>query len=211
MKVLCPKCSAPVPTDQVNVAKDLAYCPQCRDAFSVSDMLSEGPGADALAEPPAGAWRRVEDGASIIGASTRSPIALFLVPFMCVWSGGSLGGIYGSQIIKGKLDLGLSLFGIPFVLGTVMLGSVALMAVFGKVEVTVGRASSVFVGIGSIGWTRRFDWSTVTSIREDFGGARGSNKVIVLEGKDRLAFGTGLNESRRFFLVRALKQLRRGA
>lgn len=211
VKVLCPKCSAPVPTDQVNMAKDLAYCPQCRDAFSISETIGGSPDADTFVEPPPGTWRRVEDGASIIGASTRSPIALFLIPFMGVWSGTSLGGIYGSQIIKGEFDLFRSLFGIPFLLGTVMLGSVALMAVFGKVEVTIGRTSAVFVGIGPVGWTRRFDWSTVTSIREDSNGGRGSSKVIVLEGKDRLAFGTGLNESRRYFLLRTLKQLQRGA
>ena len=50
-----------------------------------------------------------------LGATTRSPIAFFLVPFMCVWSGGSLGGVYGSQVLNGEFDLGISLFGIPFI------------------------------------------------------------------------------------------------
>lgn len=49
-----------------------------------------------------------------ISATTESPIAFFLVPFMLVWSGGSLGGIYGTQIANGHFNLFLSLFGIPF-------------------------------------------------------------------------------------------------
>ena len=64
-------------------------------------------------------------------------MAFFLVPFMCVWSGGSLGGIYGSQFFQSKFDLSMSLFGIPFVLGTLLFGSFALMTVCGKVVVSI--------------------------------------------------------------------------
>ena len=36
--------------------------------------------------------------------STRSCIAFFLVPFTLFWAGGSLGGIYGTQIAKGEFN-----------------------------------------------------------------------------------------------------------
>ena len=70
---------------------------------------------------------------------------------MCVWSGFSLGGIYGSQIAAGEFNLGLSLFGIPFVLGTLFFGSLAVMTVRGKVVIAVDRnAGRIFTGVGRI-------------------------------------------------------------
>ena len=167
--------------------------------------------ADTLRNPPKGAWFRKGIDGVVVGASTRSPVAFFLVPFICVWSVVSVGTIVGSQIAMGQFDLSASLFGIPFILGSLLFGALALMTVWGKVEVSIGKVSSVFVGIGPIGWKRRFDWSTVQTIREDSSQVRypgGHAGTIVLEGKERLTFGMGLNEPRRYFVLNALKYLR---
>ena len=80
------------------------------------------------------------------------------------------------------------------------------MAMFGKIEVFIGEISSVFVGIGPVGWTRRFDWLEVQTIRED-------EAAIVLEGKTCLEFNSGilgmeLNEERRYFVLNVLKYLK---
>ncbi len=194
------------------MATDLAFCPQCNDGFKVSESIDqESVSPDSLRNPPKGAWFRKEMDRVVVGATTRSPVAFFLVPFMCVWSGFSLGGIYGSQIAKGEFDLGSSLFGIPFVLGSILFWSFALMAICGKVEVSIGNMSSVFVGIGKVGWTRSFEWSAVQTIREDGTNVSypgGHQAAIVLEGKERLKFGTGLNEKRRYFVLNALKYLK---
>ena len=40
---------------------------------------------------------------------------------MLIWSGGSLGGIYGTQIANQEFSLLQSLFGIPFIIGTINL------------------------------------------------------------------------------------------
>lgn len=211
MKIQCPKCKNVAPADQVNMATDLAFCPQCNEGFRISESIDrETVNPEILRNPPKGAWFRKEMDRIVVGASTRSPAAFFLVPFMCVWSGFSLGGIYGSQIAKGEFNLGMSLFGIPFILGSLLFWSLALMTICGKVEVSIGRLSSVFVGVGKLGWTRKFEWSTVQNIREDGatmnypGSQQGS---IVLEGKERLKFGSGLNEQRRYFVVNTLKYL----
>lgn len=211
MKIQCPTCKQTVPPDQVNMAADLAFCPRCNEGFKISATIDQDAvSADVLKNPPRGAWFRQEMDQIVVGASTRSPIALFLVPFMCVWSGGSLGGIYGSQIASGKFDLAAALFGIPFLLGTILFGSIALMTVCGKIEVSIGRESSVFMGIGRIGWLRRFDWADIKTIREDSLQMRypgSSSHAIVLEGRRRLKIN-GLNESRRYFVLNALKYLR---
>ena len=111
MRVECPACQRPISADSINVAKDVTVCPACNEAFALSALVAEGRQTDfQLREPPSGAWFRTEMNGWELGATTRHPIAFFLVPFMCVWSGFSLGGIYGSQIVQGKFDHPRSVF-----------------------------------------------------------------------------------------------------
>ncbi len=129
---------------------------------------------------------------------------------MCVWSGFSLGGIYGTQIYHGKFNLGMSLFGIPFVLGTLFLGSMAVMSACGKVTLQViGNEGTVFTGVGPIGWRRRFQWNEVTGIRRTirYGNRGSSSEQITLEGTKKINFGSGINAERLEFILSALRQL----
>ena len=193
---VCPKCRAAIPLEDVNVSTDLALCRKCGQTWSYADLVdaTEVAHFDPV-NPPRGAWYREElpDG-FLVGASTRSWAALFLVPFMCVWSGFSLGGIYGTQIVKGQFSLGQSLFGIPFVLGTLLFGSLAAMTVCGKVVVRVnGDEGSVFTGVGPIGWRRRFSWRGVTGVRrtERVGRKGGVTRQITLDGEKNINIGGG--------------------
>lgn len=214
MKPTCPQCSAAIPPTEVNVAANVASCPQCSEVFALSDIVSTqdiDPEFDITA-PPKGAWFDEDFRGWRIGASTRSAAALFLVPFMCVWSGFSLGGIYGSQLLKGEFNPTLSLFGIPFVLGTLLFGSIAVMSVVGRVDViVVDGAGIVFTGVGPLGWTRRFDWSEVTKIEEDVGphSSGSSGYVLSFVGATRLKFGGMLSDPRRYYLLQGLRLLRR--
>jgi len=84
-----------------------------------------------------------------------SPSVFFFVPFTCVWSGLSMAGIYGTQIARRAFDLKLSLFGIPFLLGSIFLVGSCLFMLFGKRVLTLRRGKGVyFSGIGATGWTR---------------------------------------------------------
>lgn len=210
MKIECPLCHQVVPPNQVNIQTDLAFCPVCNEGFKISENSVTELNQEILLNPPKGTWFREEPARIVLGATTRSPIAIFLVPFMMVWSGGSLGGIYGTQILHRHFNLGQSLFGIPFLIGTVFIGSAALMATFGKVEISIGRVSTIFTGIGSLGWTRRFNWLSVKSIREDFGNFNENGRpqrLIYIEGDNTLKFGSGLTENRRSFILNKLKYL----
>lgn len=124
-----------------------------------------------------------------------------------------MGGIYGSQIAKGKFDLTQSLFGIPFLLGTVVLTSLCLMTTLGKVVVRgLNDQGSIFVGVGAIGWTRRFRWSEIQSIRESMSKWQQNGRnmpLIELNGPQPIRFGTQLTDARREFIIAALKQVRR--
>mgnify|MGYP006883238833 CR=1 FL=1 len=160
--------------------------------------------------PPRGTYLRHDGVETVIGASTRSPAAFLFVPFLVVWSGLSLGGLYGSQIAKGKFDLFLSLFGIPFLIVVLLLGWSTLMCVVGRVEVRLRHGEgAVFTGIGPIGSRERFDASAISEVREQRSrrsGRRASSTCIVLEGPRPLFFGSQLNSPRRRFMIATLRQ-----
>ena len=199
--------------EDVNVASDVALCRSCSQTFSFAELAQEQaePPMD-MSRPPRGAWLRQMGGGFEVGASTRSAIAFFLVPFTLVWSGGSLGGIYGTQIAKGALDWKLCLFGLPFLLGSLLLVPLALLCVCGKIVVRrEGDRGEVFTGIGRIGWTRRFRWSEVKAVRRSLTKWQQNNRrvpLIEIElGTKSLRFGSQLTSQRREFLLRALKQV----
>ena len=98
--------------------------------------------------------------------STRSCIAIFLVPFTLVWAGGSLGGIYGTQIAKGEFNWMMSLFGVPFLLGSVALIGLTVMSVCGRTIVELaGGKFSIRTGALGVYRTRSAAWHDVRSCR----------------------------------------------
>lgn len=212
MQVRCPNCDAQMNPEDVNVGADTAFCRKCDEAFALSKLIHmEEAAAVDLDHPPKGAWfERTFDGFTV-GATTRHPAAFFIVPFMCVWSGGSLGGIYGSQIATGNYSVILSLFGIPFLLFSILFWAIALMTVCGRVVLKVeGTAGGILTGVGSIGRKKLFNWLDVSGVREqqaraDSPGHQGAK--IVLEGKERVEFGKMLRQERRYFIVQVLRKM----
>ncbi len=158
----CLFCKAIIAMDDVNVAKDIALCRSCGKTVAFSAVCGASEiSLDALDAPP----RCVKlDLDPINGTKLTyrrlSPSLFFLIPFTALWSGGSLIGIYGTQIQKGKFDLETSLFGLPFLIGTIILLGVIIFLIFGKWVITLHQGEGiVFVGVGGIGWTRRFNYN----------------------------------------------------
>lgn len=211
LEVVCPKCASEIPLDDVNVANDLALCRKCSESFSFAEAIRDEDIAPVdLANPPRGVWYRPTPNGFELGSSTRSAAAFFLVPFMMVWSGGSMGGIYGSQIAKGDFNLGMSLFGLPFLFGTIVLGAFTIMTVCGKFCIRAdGQHGEVFVGAGKVGYRKRFNWDEVKDIRiENKRTSKGGQyKQIVIEADSTVTI-PNLTDARVNFLVGALRQLR---
>lgn len=115
-------------------------------------------------------------------------------------------GIYGTQILKGHFSLFPSLFGIPFLIGSMFLVSWCLMSVAGQVVITRHSDQlSIFTGIGPIGWTRTCPLSDFSAVREGYANFNRQGPAIRLEGKRAVAFGSMLSTERRYFLVRVLQ------
>ena len=85
------------------------------------------------------------------------------------------------------------------------------MAIWGKVELTLdNKGGKIFTGVGNIGLVKKFSWSDITKVKEkqaNFRYPRSQGNTIVLEGKKRISFGTGVKEERRYYLLRAIKSL----
>lgn len=208
----CYKCNNEIPSVNINIQTDVAQCSACNEVFKISEHISNEPATNFdINDTPKGTWYKKGSRDIVIGASTRSSIAFFLVPFMLVWTGGSLGGIYGTQLLSGKFDLVLSLFGIPFVLGSVLFWAFTLMAIWGKVEITLtSKGGEVFTGLGKIGKTKRFTWEEISSVKESESSTKINNRQatnILLEGKKRIVFGTGLSYNKKYYLLKALQQI----
>lgn len=213
----CPLCQSAISTDDVNVATDLALCRSCGNtsSFSVVSGSSEI-SLQALAKPPRCVKiERDFSGATVITYRKLSPVLLFLIPFTAFWSGLSMWGIYGSQFRKGEFDVSQSLFGLPFLLGSVVLLSVITFLLAGKWQITLkNRAGTVFVGVGRLGWTRKFAYSRDTLVAMRMTNVRVnevSQKGILIRNQSTdLIFGTMLNEEAKQFIAAAIMKEAKG-
>lgn len=160
--------------DEDKATMKTCRCPRCGEEFNPEDFLvddDDSPEDARLlgANPPKHLSVESEyaDGVPVMTVRHRrvNPVALLLIPFTCVWAGGSLTGIYGTQIMKHAFDWKLSLFGIPFVLGSLVLVSLCLFMLFGRRVLTLAHGSGAyFCGVGPIGKTVRFSYDRETKV-----------------------------------------------
>lgn len=138
-------------------------------------------------------------------------MAFFLVPFTLVWSGVSLTTLYIGPLLRGEGFGFASFFGLPFLIGSVVLISWCLMTVAGRVEVRAeGYDGRVFTGVGGIGWSKRFSWRDVRSVSERQSSFKLNNNPrnqIALEGQRRIVFGSLLSEERLYHIRKTLEQM----
>ena len=212
----CPECGLPILASEITPAGDLAYCRTCEltstvEACRLAKPMAARPSAN---EPPPAGLQLTETmtGFQVV-LSSRSWIALFLWPFMLVWSGGSLGGIYGSQIKSGQFSWVMSLFGLPFLAGSVILFLVAFMATFGRVIVESGQDGVLRIRKGGLGlyWTNSAPWLDVVSAaveektRRRKGGYQVSYEcVLQLRSGKTLSIGSGSRREPVAWLARYL-------
>ena len=159
-------------------------CPRCGDLVGEDELAAvetgdgAGDGAILSAAPP----KHLSVETSIEGVSTATtlrfkrvnPLALFMIPFTCMWGGVSLSGLYGPQIAKGEFDLERSLFGIPFLLGSLAHVAFCVFLLFGKhvLKLSAGQGR-YFVGVGPFGMTKRFRYGRDTKVVEESAVVRG--------------------------------------
>jgi len=204
----CPYCRAPIPLDDVEVQTRGALCRACGQRHALPDPRGEGQRSRvALETPPR--WVREQAGprgAHTVTYKRPSAMAFFLVPFTAIWAGGSLTGIYGTQLSNGRLDLMQSLFGLPFLLGSLLLCAVTAYMLFGRTEVSLGRGRGrVFMGVGGLGRTRSFAYNRLTRVGLCMSNVSVNDVpqegIYVENGDERMIFGTLMPEDAKRYIV----------
>jgi len=209
----CPQCDANIALEDVNVATDIALCRACGKTSSFADIIDAAEiSPDALQHPP----RHVQltndlQNGTVITYKKLSALLLFFIPFTAIWSGGSMWGIYGQQISRGTFDLGKSLFGIPFLIGTLILVSLILSMLFGAWKITLHNGQGrVFFGMGPLGWTRRFTYNRDTQVGLRTSSVRVNNVqqkgILIQNGEAELIFGTLFPEPAKHYIAAAIKK-----
>jgi hypothetical protein len=237
----CPKCGRVILGEEVNVAADVAYCRACNLSHQLSTVtrVAELEAGVDLNRPPEGAWRRSDGSGTFVGATHRSlGTALATLIFSLFWNGivsvfvllalaGTLRHLDipvpewfpAPKMDGGPMGAGMTIFLwiflTPFItVGLVMIG-VFLSALAGRTEVQIGRSeASVFSGIGSLGYRRRFDPRSVEDVRiddrqwRDSDGDRRRKTNIEIETREgrRIKFGSMLTDERRRFVAVAVRR-----
>jgi len=215
---LCPHCGHPIGAYDINPSVDTVRCRQCGAWHKFKEIApgQTGRDFDPYKTPDGVTYTQSLEGDKI-AASTRSPIAFVLVPFAFIWTIGSVTGIYGYGFSGNEIDWVSILLSVPFVIGAAIAGSFGALTTFGQTAVTrYANQGTVFTGVGPFGWTRRFDWNRLQTIREfavpvknrrrrrpavlielDFGSSPEDPKPI--------RFGALLSDERRWFVLCVLR------
>jgi hypothetical protein len=180
MEFHCPECGLPIEVADLAPAQGVAVCRFCEKPYPLAACQEALPFErrnimPELTLPKGVKVEETMDGFRLV-LSMRSCVAFFLVPFTLFWAGGSLGGIYGTQIAKGEFNLWMSLFGLPFLAGSVFLIAITVMAVVGRtvVELAAGKLS-IRTGALGIYRTKSAAWHDVRSCRLTEATRRGRN------------------------------------
>jgi len=145
-----------------------------------------------------------------------NPAVLVLIPFVAVWSGFSLWGIYGSQFAKGKIELAASLVGLPFLIGTVLLLAVIANMLFGRWRLLIDRGvARIFNGVGPVGRRREVTLTPDTKVRLvpsslHVNGRQRTRIEVSNEGRV-VNFGAGLPDDVCLFFAAVLRKAVPGA
>lgn len=195
MTPTCPRCQRAIPSTDVNVANDVAFCRACNIAHPLSYLVHGedlDPNVD-ITRPPPGAWYHSTGLGAKIGATHRSlGTAIGLLLCSLFWNGivsvfvflaaASTLHLLGwpvpdwlpSPKMKGGglpglgMTIFLWLFLTPFIVVGAAMFAGFLSAVGGRTEVRIHHAQGeVFTGIGLLGWRRHFNPQTVKEVRTE--------------------------------------------
>ncbi len=188
----CPRCKRVIPSEDVNVAKDIAFCRNCDLSHSLSALIS-GNSVDTdvdLSRPPAGTWVQRQGDGLVVGATNRSLGQAFgLLVFALFWNGivsvfvllvatatlQHLGlrppAWFPAAFTKpGHVSVGttvfLWLFLTPFIAVGMLVFSSALSCLAGRTEIRLqGKEGTLFTGIGPLGFRKRLNSTDVKDVR----------------------------------------------
>lgn len=235
----CPQCRRILPSEDVNVAKDVAYCRSCNGVHPLSAM-PHGAGVNLQMDsrnPPQGCWFYTQGNETIIGGSHRSfGNAILFFAFTAFWN--SIVAVFVTLAIRSTLNhLGIPLpqslgfqvdnpeemgvvmtlflwiFLTPFIgIGLFLMASL-ISCLMGRTEIRIRPDQAfAFVGVGKLGYKKRFDPKKVRDVRVDHdrpqrGESTQSQRITIeMEDSTQVHIGSMLSADRRIFIGSVLSQ-----
>jgi hypothetical protein len=224
MEVQCPRCGQRIAPDDVNVARDIAFCRRCNEVHALSDTLAVTDIEDAdLSAPPDGVTVEDYGGRFALEASLRSGAAVFFVIFALFWNSivwsfvfaAVAAAITGEEMFDdGPFPGFVFVFMIPFVLVGLGTGYAALLGLFGKVRIALeGGILTVRTGVAGLNRTKMVAWDDVTEVRMKEVARTSTNHgpskpvyAIEIDGVRPFTFGVFLKEPRREYIAGVLRK-----
>lgn len=118
-------------------------------------------------------------------------------------------GIYGTQFQEGEFDMGISLFGIPFLIGSIVLVGMVLYTLFGKWKINLNSGLlEVGTGIGPVAWKRSIRYHSDSRVRIKATKLKSDDhiqKAVSVEtDAEELQFGTAIPDDVKKFIAAAI-------
>jgi hypothetical protein len=225
MPVLCPKCIQPVPPEDVNVAKDVAFCRACNEAFALSSVVAAQSSGPVRYPQPANTKAVLTQDAQHIALMLPpggfKGIGCFFAIFAGFWNLVTWGVFAGfvAAMFQPNPDFPAFalLFFIPHMLIGLVTGVIALYHIFGDLAVAMDK-NGVMMQRKLLGytWTRKMPLADMSAVRLEsshsvnkrpvFGvGFIFENTRSTAAGSTRTArpmiFGSGLSDEEKNWLV----------
>jgi len=192
MTPTCPRCKQAIPSEDINVAKDIAFCRNCDLSHRLSD-LATGLVVDDEVDvnrPPAGVWYERNNCSVVIGATHRSLGQAFGLLFFCLFWNGIVSVFLSMAVISTLQHLGVTLsswvhpptsrggpvpvgltiflwiFLTPFIaVGFILLGAF-LSSLAGRTQIRIeDRQGTLSTGIGPLSFRKRFSTAEVRGVQ----------------------------------------------
>jgi len=175
MPVLCPKCAQGLPPEDVNVAKDVAFCRSCNEAFPLSAQVSAS--SAPRTAPPDNTkvvfTRDAERVAVIQPAQGFKGTGCFFTFFALFWNGitwtvflGFIGSMFGVVSSKSPVAPWMAVFFIPHMTIGVVVAIMAIYYIFGDVAIAIDRTAVLMQRrLFGYTWARKKAFEEITDIR----------------------------------------------
>lgn len=198
----CLRCGGVIPSGDVNVERDVAFCRPCNLVYELSELASPDalvPEVD-LAHPPHGCWHRPDAYGVMVGATHRSlGTAAGLLAASLFWNGIvsvfvllaiaatlKLMGVtapewFPTPKMNGEnMGVGMTIFLWIFLTPFMVIGAGMTLGLLsslgGRTEVGNHRGEAwILTAIGPLGWKRRFPVNRLKNIRIEHRRSRDSD------------------------------------
>lgn len=219
----CPDCRAVIAHDDMNIKEGVAVCSRCGKISRLIDLVEEFDSADysrLLYEKPPRGIKLVRDKMNPMGEVTLTyrrinPAVLFLIPFTAIWSGFSMTALYIAPLLnEGTIPIVQALFGIPFLLGTIILLVSIFSMLFGKRILTLsnGKGTYAFKVFG-IGRTKHVELNRSTRIENTETNYQVNNRslpqITITNGSKRVNMFAGLRYDAMDYIIALLRSVAR--